>query len=132
MGFETEFTDEHISDGNYSAEFIAAREREFEFGPTVILEWRIVEDENEGERVSCLCGKQPQRRSKLAKFARALNGGKIRAGDLVRFDDFLGVRGTVEVVTKNDYPNVVGFKRDKVQPEPEPDPFHPADEEVYF
>ena len=132
MNFEIQFTDDGVVPGNYSAEFIGAREKELKHGSTVILEWRIVEDNCEGERVSCLCGKQPQRRSKLAKFARALNGGKIRAGDLVRFDDFLGVRGTVEVEQKNDYPNVVGFKRDKVQPEPEPDPFHPADEEVYF
>ena len=132
MGFETEFTDEGISDGNYSAEFIAAREREFEFGPTVILEWRIVEDENEGERVSCLCKQESKSWGSLAKFARALNGGSIRAGERVRFDDFIGVRGIVEVKTKKDYPNVVRFKRDKVQPEPNRDPFHPDDEGAYF
>ena len=132
MSFEMQFTDDSISPGKYSAEFIAAREREMQYGPTVILEWRIVEDENEGERVSCVCGQEPRSWGKLARFARALNGGKIPAGDRVRFDDFIGVRGTVKVEQGNDYPKVVGFKRDKVQPEPKRDPFHPDDEGAFF
>jgi len=130
MSFEVEFSADVIRPGKYPAEFIGAHEREMEFGPTVRLEWRL-DGDYEGERVSCLCSVSKHPLSKLGKFAAALHGSKLGKGDRCSFDEMVGTRGTVVIKEKGEYPNVVGFKRDKVQPEPEPDPYAPKDDFVF-
>jgi hypothetical protein len=86
--------------GAYGAEFIGAEpynENADKFGPGVALKFRVVGGQHDGQEVSRICGAKLSQKSALAKFAVALKGAAIEAGERINFDNFKGARGSIIV-----------------------------------
>ena len=86
--------------GNYHAEFIGVEpyeENVEKYGPGVSLKFRVVGGECEGQEASRICSRKMTPRSALGKFAVALKGGPIQAGEAFRFSDHVGSKGSIIV-----------------------------------
>jgi len=86
--------------GVYNAEFLgveAYNENADKYGPGVSLRFKVLGGQFDGQEVGRICGAKLSQKSTLAKFAVALKGGPIEAGERVNFDTFKGTRGSVIV-----------------------------------
>ena len=91
-----------IPAGAYAAEFIGCEPFEGNvdkgYGPAVKLRFKVlagVEAGNEGSRI---CAASLTLKSALGKFAVALKGSPVTAGERFNFDKFIGEKGTILVV----------------------------------
>ena len=86
--------------GNYYAEFVGVApftENAERFGEGVLLKWRVIGGEQNGQEASRICSKKVSPKSNLAKFAVALKGAPILTGERFSLDAFVGVRGQIIV-----------------------------------
>lgn len=85
--------------GSYAAEFAGASSWEGnpEYGPALQLRWRILSGDLEGQEATRIASKKLSPKSSLGKFALALKGGPIAAGEAFSFADYIGVRGLLVV-----------------------------------
>ncbi|MEQ8847239.1 hypothetical protein [Botrimarina sp.] len=86
--------------GSYDAEFVGVEpfeEHNEQYGPAVMLKWRITAGEHEGAEASRICSKKFSPKSTLAKLAVALKGGAIAPGESFSFDAVVGTRGSLLV-----------------------------------
>ena len=83
--------------GNYRAEFTGAEpfEGNTEFGPAVRLGWRILDGDYAEEEASRICSAKLSGKSNLSKFAVALKGGSLEAGEEFDFDAYVGSSGSI-------------------------------------
>lgn len=86
--------------GTHGAKF--ARIEEYKenvekYGAGVRLVWTIVGGDHAGEEATAICSAKLSAKSKLGKFATALNGGPIAAGTEIDFDEYVGVTGMIVV-----------------------------------
>lgn len=86
--------------GAYSAEFIGAEaweENIEKYGPGVSLKFKVLSGAEAGNEAGRICSAKLTPKSALGKFAVALKGSAIAAGERFNFDDFIGVVGTIVV-----------------------------------
>ena len=86
--------------GSYSARFKKCEEYKEnldKYGPAVRLVFTVQGGEHDGEEGFAVCSAKLTPRSKLTKFATAIKGGPIAAGDEIDFDDLVGVEGLIVV-----------------------------------
>ena len=86
--------------GAYSAQFVGAEsytENIEKFGPGVSLKFRVTAGEHVGEEASRICSAKLTPKSSLGKFAVALKGGAVVAGERFNFADYVGKAGTILV-----------------------------------
>jgi len=86
--------------GAYSAQFVGAEpynENEEKYGPGVSLKFRVTAGEHVNEEASRICSAKLTPKSSLGKFAVALKGSAITAGERFNFAQFLGTQGTILV-----------------------------------
>jgi hypothetical protein len=67
------------------------------YGPAVRLVFIVQGTEHDGEEGYAVCSAKLTPKSKLTKFAVALKGGPIPAGEEVDFDNLVGVEGLIVV-----------------------------------
>ena len=122
-----------VPEGAYKVVFIGIEEfrgnpdKPIDYGPAVILTWRVTEGDCKDEEVSCMCSQKMSSRSKLGKFAMALAGRSIDSGEEINFEDFVGCQGTLQVEIHNDFSRAAGFIRD-----PNQKPVEMAPDEIPF
>lgn len=86
--------------GAYSAQFVGAEpytENEEKYGPGVSLKFRVVAGECAGQEASRICSQKLTPKSSLGKFAVALKGSAIAAGERFNFATYVGIGGTILV-----------------------------------
>lgn len=86
--------------GTYAARFVrieSYEENVEKYGAGVRLVWVILNGDHANEEATAICSAKLSAKSKLGKFATALNGGPIAAGTEVDFDAFVGVTGMIVV-----------------------------------
>lgn len=98
----TEFTvsESGIPKGSYPAIFQGIetyRGNVEEYGEAIVLKFRIVSGDREGEEAWRFCSKKFTARSNLYKFAKSLIGRDLQRGDRFDFKDLIGTRGTILV-----------------------------------
>jgi hypothetical protein len=99
--------------GAYSAQFTAAEpytENVEKFGPGVSLKFRVTAGEHAGSEGSRICSAKLTPKSSLGKFAVALKGSAITAGERFNFDSYVGTLGTILVeATENNGSKITTF-----------------------
>lgn len=86
--------------GAYSAQFVGAEpytENVEKYGPGVSLKFRVSAGEHANEEASRICSAKLTPKSSLGKFAVALKGSAIAAGERFNFDSYVGTLGTILV-----------------------------------
>lgn len=86
--------------GAYNAQFVGAepyQENVEKFGPGVSLKFRVTAGEHANEEASRICSAKLTPKSSLGKFAVALKGSAIAAGERFNFASYVGVQGTILV-----------------------------------
>jgi hypothetical protein len=86
--------------GAYNAQFIGAEpyeENTAQYGPGVSLKWRVVGGEHANVEASRICAAKLTPKSTLGKFAVALKGSAIAAGERFNFANYVGTQGTILV-----------------------------------
>jgi hypothetical protein len=86
--------------GAYSAQFVGVEpynENQEKYGPGVSLKFRVTAGEHVNEEASRICSAKMTPKSSLGKFAVALKGSAIAAGEKFNFAQFLGTQGTILV-----------------------------------
>jgi hypothetical protein len=101
--------------GNYQAEFISAEpfeDNNDKYGPGVLLRWRVIGGDHADEETSRIASAKLSPKSALGKLAVQLKGSKIESGERFQFDDFVGVKGLINVEeTESGGTRVVTFLR---------------------
>lgn len=101
---EVPYEDYELPIGHYVAEYLGAEEFtecKQDYGPTVKLNFVIVEGELEGSSADVLCSKRLAPRTKLYKLVRGISGGReFKRGDVVELDAWKGVRCRITVGPK--------------------------------
>ncbi|MEQ1904758.1 MAG: hypothetical protein ABL888_11275 [Pirellulaceae bacterium] len=86
--------------GAYQAVFVGAEaynENVEKYGPGVSLKFRVVGGEHNAEEASRICSAKLTPKSSLGKFAVALKGGPVIAGERFNFAAYVGTQGTILV-----------------------------------
>jgi hypothetical protein len=86
--------------GAYSAQFVGVEpytENVEKYGPGVSLKFRVIAGERINEEASRICSQKMTPKSSLGKFAVALKGAAIAAGERFNFDSYVGTLGTILV-----------------------------------
>ena len=86
--------------GAYSAIFVGAEpytENVEKYGPGVSLKFRVVGGEHNGEDATRICSAKLTPKSSLGKFAVALKGGSVIAGERFNFANYVGTAGSIIV-----------------------------------
>ena len=89
-----------VAPGAYGVEFIGIsnfEEHLEQYGPAVMLRWRVLSGESAGAEPTRICSRKMSPKSTLFKFAVALRGAPLKAGERFAFDEVIGVRGTLIV-----------------------------------
>lgn len=84
--------------GAYPAEFLRAEpyeEHAEQYGPGVMLVWRVTSGEQAGAEVSRICSRKMSAKSTLYKFATALRGAPLEPGTTFSFTEVVGAKGTL-------------------------------------
>lgn len=101
--------------GAYSAQFVGAEpytENQEKYGPGVSLKFRVTAGEHAGEEASRICAAKLTPKSSLGKFAVALKGSAIAAGESFNFASYVGSNGTILVEqTENGGSKITTFLR---------------------
>ena len=86
--------------GTYLAEFISVEafdDNADKYGPALLLKWKIIGGNFDGQEASRICSKKLNPKTALHGFAVALKGGKLEGGEAFDFDDYLGAQGSIIV-----------------------------------
>jgi len=119
--------------GSYFAEFVGAEpytENAEKYGEGVALRFRILGGEHDGAEASRICSARLTPKSVLGKFAVALKGSTIAAGERFSFDAHKGVQGNLLAEpTESGGTRVAYFVRQPVQQATQPvqPPVEPQD-----
>lgn len=101
--------------GAYSAQFVGVEpylENQEKFGPGCSLKFRVVAGEHAGSEASRICSQKLTPKSSLGKFAVALKGSAIAAGERFNFASYVGTQGTILVeATDNGGSKITTFLR---------------------
>ena len=84
-----------VPPGAYSVEFVKlenfeSEENSNDYGPAVILRFKVLSGDYEGEETTRICSKKMNPRTELGKFARAITGSQGKVGQSFRWEDFYG------------------------------------------
>lgn len=86
--------------GSYNARFAGLdtyEENADRFGEGIILRFAILSGDHKGEEATRICSKKFSAKSNLYKFAKALAGRDLEAGESFDFADFVGKKGMIVV-----------------------------------
>jgi hypothetical protein len=86
--------------GAYSAQFIGVEaylENQEKYGPGVSLKFRVLDGEFAGQEATRICSQKLTTKSSLGKFAVALKGSALAAGERFNFAQYVGTLGTILV-----------------------------------
>lgn len=86
--------------GAYHAQFMGAEpytEGQEKYGPGVALKFKVTTGDHANEDASRICSAKLTPKSSLGKFAVALKGSAIAAGERFNFANFVGAQGTILV-----------------------------------
>lgn len=86
--------------GSYNASFVgldAYTENCEKYGEGCSLKFKILGGEHKDEEASRICSKKFSPKSNLYKFAKALIGRELQAGETFDFANFVGTRGMIIV-----------------------------------
>jgi hypothetical protein len=86
--------------GAYSAVFVSAEpyvENVEKYGPGVSLKFKVLAGEHAGEEATRICSAKLTPKSSLGKFAVALKGSAVVAGERFSFANYIGAQGTILV-----------------------------------
>ena len=74
-----------------------ASEKGKQYGPAVLLSWRILAGDYEGQYATRICAEKFSPKAALRKFAEAICGRELAPGEHFDFTDYYGVTGRVVV-----------------------------------
>lgn len=101
--------------GAYSAQFAGAEpylENQEKYGPGVSLKFKVTAGEHAGSEASRIASAKMTPKSSLGKFAVALKGSAIAAGERFNFASYVGTQGTILVeATDNGGSKITTFLR---------------------
>lgn len=86
--------------GAYQAVFVGAEpysENVEKYGPGVSLKFRVLAGEHANEEATRICSAKLTPKSSLGKFAVALKGSAVAAGERFNFASYVGTQGTIIV-----------------------------------
>lgn len=108
--------------GAYQAQFVGAEpytENAEKYGPGVLLKFRVVAGEHANEDASRICSAKLTPKSSLGKFAVALKGSAVAAGERFNFANYAGTFGTILVEqTDSGGSRISTFLRQAQAPQP--------------
>ncbi|MDV6034085.1 MAG: hypothetical protein F9B45_29125 [Phycisphaera sp. RhM] len=84
--------------GSYNAKFAGLEsytENAVRFGVGVLLAFKIIGGDHDGECASRICSKKFSAKSNLYKFARALVGRDLETGESFDFGNHVGAKGMI-------------------------------------
>lgn len=90
-----------VEDGEYPAKFISYEERTTDFGPTVILQFELLDEEHRGVGLSGMASQKLTPKAKLRGWIEGMLGRTLETGEDVNLDALIGTKVMLYVVTQD-------------------------------
>jgi len=90
-----------VDDGEYPAKFVGYEERTSDFGPAVILNFELLDEEHRGIGLSGMASQKLTPKAKLRGWIEGMMGRALKAGEDVNLDALIGSKVMLYVITED-------------------------------
>ena len=122
-----------VDDGEYPAKFTGYEERTSDFGPAVVLQFELADEEHRGISLSGMASQKLTPKAKLRGWIEGMMGRALEAGENVNLDALIGSKVMLYVVTedkdKGMFNRIEKIRKPKPKAKPAPKPVVEEEEE---
>lgn len=122
-----------VDDGEYPAKFVSYEEKESDFGPAVVLQFELLDEEHRGIALSGMASQKLTPKAKLRGWVEGMIGRALESGENVNLDDLIGSKVMLYIVTEDKdkglFNRIEKIRKPKSKTKPVPKPVVEEEEE---
>jgi hypothetical protein len=122
-----------VDDGEYPAKFTGYEERTSDFGPAVVLQFELADEEHRGIGLSGMASQKLTPKAKLRGWIEGMLGRALEPGESVNLDALVGSKVMLYVITedkeKGMFNRIEKIRKPKSKGKPAPKPVVEDEEE---